>query len=101
MADKRSLKVLTVRASYVLGAAAMAGLIAQFPALTGAQVSADVKSDYDRMNSLNQRVQASMVHDVAETPTWIQGSQKFWYRKSVKGGNSFVLVDPAVPSKAA
>ena len=37
---------------------------------------------------------------MAEAPVWIEGSQKFWYRKSVKGGNQFVLVDPAGPAKA-
>ena len=97
-----SLKVFSVRASYVLAAAALAGLIAQFPALTGAQVSADVKADYDRANSLNQRIANKMSGEIQGQPTWITGSQKFWYAKSVKGGNNaheFVLVDAATSSK--
>src|SRR6185436_16670752 len=32
--------------------------------------------------------------------TWIDGS-RFWYRKSVKGGNQFVLVDAATGEKKA
>ena len=87
------------RASMILAAAILAALVTQIPALTGAQGSADVKADYDRSNSLNQRVTNTPIHDVAEPPVWITGSQKFWYRKSVKGGNQFVLVDPAGPSK--
>ena len=85
---------------WVFGGAAivLAAIVSQMP-LSGAQ-TADIKADYDRANSLNQRV-ANKVFDVAEAPTWIDGSQKFWYRKSAKGGGGqFVLVDPAGPSKA-
>src|SRR5512141_1565916 len=80
------------------GAACLA-LVAYMPLVGGAQ-SGDVKADYDRANTLNQRV-TNKVFDVAETPVWIDGSSKFWYRKSVRGGNQFVLVDPAAPAKAA
>ena len=38
--------------------------------------------------------------DLAEAPVWIAGSQQFWYRKAVKGGNEFVLVDPVAATKA-
>jgi dipeptidyl aminopeptidase/acylaminoacyl peptidase len=90
------------RASMILAAAILAALVTQIPALTGAQVSADVKADYDRANSLNQRIANKMSGEMQGTPTWIAGSQKFWYAKSVKGGNNareFVLVDPVAPSK--
>ena len=68
---------------------------------TGAQ-AADVKADYDRANSLNQRVNNKVYDTIANNGAmnWIAGSQKFWYEKSVKGGNTFVLVDPAAASKA-
>src|SRR6185436_17377334 len=36
--------------------------------------------------------------DVAESPTWLS-SGRFYYRKSVRGGNAFVLVDPATLTK--
>jgi hypothetical protein len=68
------------------------------PVLTGAQ-GADVKQDYDRANSLADRVR-NTIYDVVETPTWVEGTSKFWYRKSVKGGNEFVLVDEAAATKA-
>ena len=34
-----------------------------------------------------------------ETPHWIGDSDRFWYRKSVQGGNEFVLVDAAAGTK--
>lgn len=33
------------------------------------------------------------VYNVPADPNWIEETHEFWYRKSVKGGNSFVLVD--------
>jgi dipeptidyl aminopeptidase/acylaminoacyl peptidase len=67
----------------------------------GASQAPDVAADYARSNSLNTRI-ANKVFDVAEAPNWVEGSQKFWYRKSVRGANAFqfVLVDPATASKA-
>ncbi len=68
------------------------------PALTGAQ-GEDIKADYDRANSLAERVR-NKIYDVAEAPNWFENSSKFWYRKSVKGGNAFVLVDSTAATKA-
>src|SRR5688572_29357948 len=59
----------------------------------------DVRADYARAASIRERTQGLVV-DVAEPPVWIEGVPKFWYRKSVPGGNSFVLVDAAAASKA-
>ena len=78
----------------VVAVASLAG----FSALLRAQAP-DVKADFDRAFALRDRVQ-DKIYNVAEPPSWIAGTSKFWYRKSVKGGNAFVLVDPAVPSKA-
>jgi dipeptidyl aminopeptidase/acylaminoacyl peptidase len=83
---------------YGVWAVAIAALLSQVP-LTGGAQAADVKADYDRATSLNQRL-ANKLFDIAEEPIWIDGSQKFWYRKSVKGGNQFVLVDAAAAAKA-
>jgi dipeptidyl aminopeptidase/acylaminoacyl peptidase len=66
-------------------------------AFLGAQGS-DVKADYDRANSLRERVQ-NKVYNVAAAPNWIEKTSKFWYRKPVKGGDEFVLVDAAALSK--
>ena len=65
----------------------------------GAQAT-DVQADYQRALSLNQRL-ANTQYDTIDDPVWIDGGPKFWYRKTVKGGAQFVLVDPPVKSKAA
>ena len=36
---------------------------------------------------------------MAEAPTWIDGTDRFWYRRSVAGGNEFVVVDAATGQK--
>ena len=66
--------------------------------LTTAQ-SNGLQADYDRANSLTARTR-NKVYDAAEAPSWIPGSEKFWYRKTVRGGNAFVLVDAAAGTKA-
>jgi dipeptidyl aminopeptidase/acylaminoacyl peptidase len=75
-----------------------AAVVAFAPALLPAQ-SADVKADYERANSLGSRVRNKIV-DRADPPTWLEGSQTFWYRKTVQGGNAFVLVDPEAGTRA-
>ncbi|MDQ6611629.1 MAG: DPP IV N-terminal domain-containing protein, partial [Gemmatimonadota bacterium] len=54
-------------------------------------------ADYARADSLNKRFQ-NLVANVAEKPTWLDAT-RFWYRKSVIGGNSFVLVDTKTATK--
>jgi dipeptidyl aminopeptidase/acylaminoacyl peptidase len=53
--------------------------------------------DYRRAAVVNQKI-ANLTVDVAQNPTWV-GSTKFWYRKSVKGGNQFILVDAGTGEK--
>jgi hypothetical protein len=77
---------------------ALIAAVALIPAWLPAQ-SQDVKAAYDRSESLNRRVQG-LVYNVADSPTFIQGTTKLWYRRSVKGGNEFVLVDAAAKTKA-
>ena len=55
-------------------------------------------ADYLRADSLGDRTQGLVV-DMAERPSWIGESNRFWYRKSVEGGNSFVLVDAVSQAK--
>jgi dipeptidyl aminopeptidase/acylaminoacyl peptidase len=54
--------------------------------------------DFLRADSIGDRLQGLVV-DVVEQPTWVGESNRFWYRKSVEGGNSFVLVDAATQAK--
>jgi dipeptidyl aminopeptidase/acylaminoacyl peptidase len=66
--------------------------------LTSAQ-DADVRTRYDRADSFGERTQNRVVNQT-DAPQWIEGTSKFWYRKSVTGGNEFVLVDAAAAHKS-
>jgi hypothetical protein len=68
--------------------------------LLTASVSAQITAeDYDRANRLRTRFQGLAV-DIPETVTAIPNTSRFWYRKSVQGGNEFVLVDASKLTKA-
>ena len=56
-------------------------------------------SDYQRARNLRPQSQG-LVFDVPERVTWIDHSHRFWYRKSVRGGNRFMVVDADSLSKA-
>lgn len=48
--------------------------------------------DYRRALSTEDRLEGTVV-DVPEEPRWSDSAPRFWYRKSVAGGDVFVLVD--------
>lgn len=73
---------------------ALAGLLS-LPAVTGAQVTV---ADYQRAAGLREAYQAAAV-GIAEPATWIDKTNRFWYRRSVKGGHEFLLVDAATQEK--
>jgi dipeptidyl aminopeptidase/acylaminoacyl peptidase len=73
-------------------AAVFVGIAASITLRPAAQGS-DVKALYERAESFNRRTQ-NLVTGVVDTPVFLENSRTFWYRKSVKGGNEFVLVDP-------
>jgi hypothetical protein len=54
-------------------------------------------ADYERADNVAERTQGLVV-DVPETPHWLS-ENRFWYRKSVRGGNMFVMVDAAAAQK--
>ena len=54
-----------------------------------AQVS---QADYDRALGLRERWMYLTV-DVADPVTWVDNTSRFYYRKTVKGGFEFVMVD--------
>jgi len=66
------------------------------PSIVYAQVT---QADYERANNLRRRFEG-LTANIPENPNWIGSSGKFWYRKSVKGGNEFVLVDAEAATKA-
>jgi dipeptidyl aminopeptidase/acylaminoacyl peptidase len=55
-------------------------------------------SDYQRANGLRVKYDGLAVN-VPGPATWIEKTSRFWYRKSVKGGNQFVLVDAETAQK--
>jgi dipeptidyl aminopeptidase/acylaminoacyl peptidase len=67
--------------------------------LTILSASAQVTpADYDRAARLRTRFQDLTVN-VPEPANAVPNTPRFWYRKSVKGGNEFVLVDAAKLTK--
>lgn len=58
-------------------------------------------ADYQRAQAL-QKKYTPLVYDSPDVPVWIEGTSKFWYRKSVRGGGTAaVVVDAATLEKRA
>ncbi len=55
-------------------------------------------ADYARSAQLNERFQG-LALDVADHATWIGRTDRFWYRRTVKGGYEFMVVDAATQQK--
>jgi dipeptidyl aminopeptidase/acylaminoacyl peptidase len=53
--------------------------------------------DYERADGLRKKFTEAVV-DLPERAVWIEDTPRFWYRKTVKGGNAFVLCDAATLS---
>ena len=51
-------------------------------------------ADYQRAASVRQRLDGLVV-DAVDTAAWIGSSNRLWYRKSITGGSTFMLVDAA------
>src|SRR6478736_2122805 len=51
-------------------------------------------ADYQRAMGLREAWQG-LAAGVPESPNWIGASERFWFRRTVKGGNEFVVVNPA------
>ena len=49
-------------------------------------------ADYERAAGLRDKYEAAALN-VPGAATWVEKTHRFWYRRSVKGGNEFVLVD--------
>jgi dipeptidyl aminopeptidase/acylaminoacyl peptidase len=54
--------------------------------------------DYRRAAAVERRLEGLTV-GVADAPTWIGQTNRFWYRRSVRGGFEFVVVDAATQQK--
>ena len=58
----------------------------------GTAIAQGTLADYGRAAALRDNLQGLAIN-IPERPVWIDSTSRFWYRKSVKGGNEFVLVD--------
>ena len=62
-------------------------------AVSGAPVFAQgTQADYERALGLRRQYEAR-VGNVPEPPRWIGGTHKAYYRRAVRGGHDFILVD--------
>ncbi len=65
------------------------------PTIIYAQVT---QADYERAAKLRDKLQGMAVN-VPERANWIGQTSRFWYRKSIKGGAEFMLVDAETLAK--
>jgi dipeptidyl aminopeptidase/acylaminoacyl peptidase len=56
------------------------------------------QADYERANALREKF-TGLAINLPERANWIGSTTRFWYRKAVKGGNEFVLVDAETMAK--
>ncbi len=84
-----------MRRRFLLWGFALVSILLILPALVLAQ---GTLADYQRADSLRHRIQGLAVN-LPGRVTWVDTTSRFWYRKSVKGGNEFVLVDAATLAK--
>ncbi len=70
-------------------------LLVLAPWLAAAQVT---PADYERARTLRDRLQP-LALNIPGPVSWIENTTRLWYRKSVKGGHEFVLVDAAARAK--
>jgi dipeptidyl aminopeptidase/acylaminoacyl peptidase len=70
-------------------------LLALAPCLALAQVT---PADYQRASTLREKFQDLAVN-IPGPANWIDQTDRFWYRKSVKGGHEFVLADAVSQTK--
>jgi len=62
-------------------------------------IAQGTQADYDRALGLRKKYE-SLVGNAAEAPRWIGRTHKLYYRRSVKGGHDFILVDADSKAKA-
>ncbi len=70
----------------------LATLVLLLPAAASAQ---GTMADYQRAVALQKRY-SPLVVDSPDAPVWIEGTSKFWYRKTAKGGGTAAVVVDAV-----
>src|SRR5438067_7918079 len=64
----------------------------------GIAMAQGTQADYQRAWSLRESF-AGLTVNVPGPANWIGTTSRFWYRKSVRGGHEFVLVDAATQAR--
>ncbi len=73
----------------------LASILFTVPAPAAAQ---GTSADYERALGLRKKYE-SLVDTLPEGAHWIGKTNRFWYRRTVKGGHDFILVDAAAQTK--
>src|SRR5689334_18668247 len=66
--------------------------------LTAVGYAQGTLADYERASGLREKY-IGLANNLPERANWIGQTSRFWYRKAVKGGNEFVLVDAETLAK--
>lgn len=60
--------------------------------LTPVSYAQGTLADYERANGLREKY-VGLAVNLPERASWIGKTNRFWYRKAVKGGNEFIVMD--------
>jgi dipeptidyl aminopeptidase/acylaminoacyl peptidase len=82
--------------NHVRRASGLALILLALPALAAGQ---GTPADYQRAMSLRDKYQP-LALDIVGQVSWIGSSHRFWYRKTVKGGAEFIVVDAETQAKS-
>jgi dipeptidyl aminopeptidase/acylaminoacyl peptidase len=88
-------KMIMMHGKFLRGTALLCCLVVLPLAIYGQGTVAD----YQRATTLRTKLQG-LTPGIAERANWIEKS-RFWYRKTVKGGNEFVLFDAETATRKA
>ncbi|MGH7470219.1 MAG: DPP IV N-terminal domain-containing protein [Longimicrobiales bacterium] len=66
--------------------------------LAGSAAAQGSAADYTRAQSVRTRLDGLVV-DLVDTEAWIGNTSRFWYRKSITGGTTFMIADAATLEK--
>ena len=66
--------------------------------LTTQTYAQGTQADYERANGLREKY-VGVTANMPDRANWIGQTSRFWYRKSVAGGNEFIVLDAETLAK--
>jgi dipeptidyl aminopeptidase/acylaminoacyl peptidase len=78
--------------------ALLAILVLVLAAVPRQALAQGTSADYARANGLRDKYEAAAA-DIAGAPSAVGDTHRFWYRKSVKGGDEFIVIDADTQQK--